>query len=98
VELIHQGKTMNIQISFPPIEAPDENDGVRFPVVINQNRAGCKITTEALQDKFGMRDNDSMKTFKAHRQTIENLIREMILGDPTGRIYEIATNQNTVIK
>ena len=89
---------MSLEISFPAQQTVDENDNVRFPVKINGRRAGCKITSEALQDKFGGRDADSMKTFKAKRQQIENCITAMIHNDPDGKIYEISTNQNTVIK
>lgn len=87
---------MSPQISFPAQEALDENDSVCFPVVINGKRAGCKITVEALQDKYGMKDNDSMKTFKSCRHAIENCIKKMILEDSDGNSYEIATNQNSI--
>ena len=83
---------MSLQISFPAQEAPDENDGIRFPVLINGKRVGCQITVEALQDKFGMRDANSMKTFKAKRQAIENCVADMIREAPDATDYKITTN------
>lgn len=70
----------------------DENGGINFPVEINQRKVGCKITIEALQDKFGLKDADSLSAFKANRNAIEDIIRRKIQENPDASSYLIATN------
>jgi hypothetical protein len=82
---------MNPQITFPKIESADENGSVSFPVVINGRRAGCRITVEAFQDRFGLRDANSLPAFKASRTAIENLVTKKIREDANAPIYLITT-------
>jgi hypothetical protein len=82
---------MNLQIAFPQIESVDENCSVNFPVVVDGRRTVCKITVEALQDRFGLRDANSLSAFRANRAAIESLVTRRIYEDPYAPNYLIAT-------
>lgn len=82
-----KGKTM---ITFLSQSALTDT-GVNFPVLIDNRRAVCSITFEALQDKFQVLNNIEAG-FNANRNAINNLARILIELNPNEDRYLITTS------
>ena len=78
-------------ITFPPGEGLVE-DRVGFAVNIDGRRAGCMITAEALQDRFGVKGSDLLAGFRANRSRIKVLVEALVRRNPNLPEYTITTD------
>lgn len=84
--------TEKFKIEFPK-QYQDTNKTIIFPVHINGRRAGCKITYEALQDRFNFQGQDFADCFIVNRGKIQELARQLILKNPKQDWYLITVNK-----
>ena len=80
-----------IQISFPDGQQQTE-DGVFFAVLVNGRRAGCRITPEALQDRFGVLNQNLIGGFLTNRVQIQSLVEQLVNLNPSQNIYLVTSN------
>jgi hypothetical protein len=81
-----------IKIEFPK-QYQNTDKNIIFPVHINGRRAGCKITYEALQDRFNFQGQDFADCFIVNRGKVQELARQLILMDPKQDWYLITVNK-----
>jgi hypothetical protein len=84
--------TEKIKIEFPK-QYQNTDKSIIFPVHVNGRRAGCKITYEALQDRFNFQGQDFAECFIENRGKIQELARQLILKDPKQNWYLITVNK-----
>ena len=80
--------TEKFKIEFPK-QYQNTDKTIIFPVHINGRRAGCKITYEALQDRFNFKGQDYTDCFIVNRGKIQELARQLILKNPRKDWYLI---------
>ena len=84
--------TEKIKIEFPK-QYQNTDKTIIFPVHVNGRRVGCKITYEALQDRFNFQGQDFADCFIVNRGKVQELARRLILKDPKQDWYLITVNK-----
>ncbi len=64
-------------VTFPPLQTATL-DGVRFQAEVDGKRITCEISTEALQDHFGLQGSEYLDAFLASRGRIQIVAERLI--------------------
>lgn len=68
-----------MSITFPPVEAYDfDKDTANFPADVNGKRIVCRISREALEDRFNGIGENILDCFRENRAAIEMKARTLI--------------------
>jgi hypothetical protein len=68
-----------MSVTFPPVEAYDfDKDAANFPADVNGTRLICRISREALEDRFNSIGEDILDCFRENRTAIEVKARALI--------------------
>lgn len=79
------------EVTFPQ-QAESTLDGVKFPAIVDGEKRVCSVTTEALQDHFGLRDDDYVGTFQMNRGRI------LIVAEQLIRSGQFSENEDIIVK
>jgi hypothetical protein len=66
-------------MEFPPEQFwNDATETMVFPAIVDNKRVRCRISLEALADRFGTYNNDPKEIFKPYRSQIERIAERKI--------------------
>jgi Protein of unknown function (DUF1488) len=80
-----------VEITFP-LGQQQTGDGITFAAIVNGWRVRCSITSEALQKRFGVPNQDLENGFLRNRKQIQTLIEQLARKKPSQNNYMITPN------